>query len=299
MSTPDAVPESRLSLDFDEQGNLVDPMTEAVPPVADTTDSGLDIESDFNLDDPVSPLEGVANQQAQENVENSPDFVADPVAEAEAPSPVRDQEISEASPPSGEQQTSEQTPIDENQEQLRQQFEQARRLGQDFYAESRRRENRDLSPYLNQRRFNPEDVKALQNREQISVEDIAEAERASLAVSLQAADQVARVELPRQRAERALKRRTLEDEVDSLKKVDGMLGAGFRRTQSMIKEGRATEVVQEARKVIAYSKKTAPDKIKASDKQVLEWVQNTIHSAGRRVRKHRTNAIELLRGGRR
>jgi hypothetical protein len=167
-------------------------------------------------------------------------------------------------------------------------------------GESRQREDKGLVPYLNQRMFNPEDTKALRNREQLAPADVEAVRSASMAISLQAADQIVLAKLPRQGPERALKQRTLEDEVDSLGKIDRMLGAGFHQAQTMMKEGQTDQLVQQARQVIAYRQKISPDQIKTSDQQVLEWVQNTIQEAGKRVRQHRDKAKQLwsqARGG--
>lgn len=190
----------------------------------------------------------------------------------------------------------------EDTEKLSQRFEGAAKLGRNWMSESRQREERGLAPYLNQQLFSPEYIKALRSREQLAPADIEAARNASMAISLQAADQIVLAKLPRQRPEHALKQRTLEEEIDSLQKIDSMLGAGFRRAQSMMKEGQTDQLVQEARQVIAYRQKISPDQIKTSNQQVLEWVQNTIQEAGKRVRRHRDQAKDLWsqgRGGRR
>lgn len=77
-----------------------------------------------------------------------------------------------------------------------------------------------------------------------------------------------------------------------------MLEAGFRQVQSMITMGRIGEIIQEARNVIAYNQKIRPDQVKSSDKQICEWIQNTIHGVGRRVRHHHKQAKRLLSGDR-
>lgn len=190
----------------------------------------------------------------------------------------------------------------EDTEKLPQRFEGAAKLGRNWISESRQRENRGLAPYLNQGLFNPEYIKALQNSEQLTTADIEAARNASMAISLQAADQIVLAKLPRQRPEHALKQRTLEEEIDSLQKIDNMLGVGFRRAQSMMKEGQTDQLVQQARQVISYRQKISLDQIKTSNQQVLEWVQNTIQEAGKRVRQHRDQAKELWsqgQGGRR
>lgn len=107
-----------------------------------------------------------------------------------------------------------QTPSAERQEQLQQRFERAAKVGRDFLVESSQRESKMLAPYLNQRRFNPEDVKKLRNPEQFSVEDVTKVERASFALAMQAANQIANVRLPKMRPEQALKRSNLEGEIE-------------------------------------------------------------------------------------
>jgi hypothetical protein len=209
-------------------------------------------------------------------------------------------EAPKLSVPVNEPSAGEQVQSTENNENLRQQFEQAAKLGREFFAESRQRENKALAPYLNQDLFNAENIKTLRSREQLTPADVEAARNASMAISLQAADQIVRATLPRQRAEQALKPRILEDEIDSLGKIDGMLGSYFRRAQTMIKEGRINEVAQNARQVKAYVNKTSVDNIKMNDQQAVEWAQNVIQGAGKRVRQHRAKAKELwsqTRGG--
>jgi len=209
-------------------------------------------------------------------------------------------DVPELSVPKNELSVVEQDQSTENNENLRQQFEQAAKLGREFLAESRQREKKALAPYLNQRLFNPENIKTLRSREQYSSADVSAAKHASLALSLQAADQIVRATLPRQRAEQVLKPHILEEEVDSLGKIDGLLGSGFRRAQTMIKEGRIDEVAHNARQVKAYVNKTSIENIKMNDQQAVEWAQNVIQAAGKRVRQHRVKAKELwsqTRGG--
>lgn len=192
----------------------------------------------------------------------------------------------------------EQEQLIEDTEMLRQRFEGAAKLGRSWMSESRQREDRGLAPYLNQQFFNPECIKALRSREQLTPADVEAARNASMAISLQAADQILLAKLSRQEPERALKQHTLENEVDSLGKIDSMLGAGFHRAQVMIKEDQANQLIQQARQVIAYRQKISPDQVKTSDQQVLEWVKKTIQEAGKRVRRHRDQAKGLWAQGR-
>ncbi|MEX0649893.1 MAG: hypothetical protein WD200_02750 [Candidatus Andersenbacteria bacterium] len=275
VDAPEREVEGGLSLHFDERGNLSHSDSGTASKGPDSRQSGIYSEAgsfqneDFFDDEKVltEAVPGGTEQTELAALEQSP-LVNETVA------------------------------TNENQDELYKQFEQAAKLGRSLFNESRQRTDGALAAYLDPRGFNDEDVKALGKQELLSPESVAEAERASLALALQSADQITQARLPQQQSEHVLKRRTLEVEIDSLGKVDGMLGAGFRKAQSWIREGRASEVVQEARKVIARSQKISPDKITASDKQILEWVQNTIHAAGRRVRQHRTKGTQLLRGGR-
>lgn len=182
----------------------------------------------------------------------------------------------------------------ENQAELRQKLLEAAELGRGVVAESQQRQQQSLIPYLKPEAFNPKDVAALKGREQISSQDIIEAERASLTLALQAADQIARVELPRRPAGRALRPQAIQAEVDSFTRLDGILGKSFFRAKKMIEEGRANELIQEARKVIAQAEQTTPDKIEASDQEILQWVENTIQTAGQRIQGHLTRAQKLL-----
>lgn len=182
------------------------------------------------------------------------------------------------------------------QEKLRQQFEAATRLGRDVIRETSSREDRRLTPYLNQRQFSPETKEVLRNRAELTADNIIEAQRASLLLSLQAAHQIATAQLPSPRPTEVLKRGVIENESQSLQRLDQMLGASFFLAKDLIKKDRSEEVVEAARKIIAVQRRISPDQITTNSQQILQWVEKTIQSAGKRVREHRRRAETFLSG---
>lgn len=179
------------------------------------------------------------------------------------------------------------------QEQLRDKFKSAARLGRDVLTETDTRKKRLLAPFLDSRQFFPEDKQALASHQgEFSAEDIEEVKRASFAISLQAASQIEEANI--RQTPQALKKDIVRDELNSLQKMDKMLEGGFRSAQRYIKEGNAAVVIQEAKKILSVKRNVPVDSVEISDQGAIQWVQDTIQSGGQRLRKQQRLAQDFL-----
>ncbi len=162
----------------------------------------------------------------------------------------------------------------------------ASKLGREVLGVVQHREQRRLTPFNDPRRFPPEDVRAVQTKRpdvNSTEEDIRNAERASFSLALEAATQVAEVQLPRTGG--------INEDLDPLEALARVIRNGYNTGTELNKEDHQG-VMDAAKAAIARRTGVTPDKVTWDDKKIEGWISEQFNTANQRL----TRSVQAIRG---
>lgn len=169
---------------------------------------------------------------------------------------------------------------------LKKEYLAASKLGREVLGVVQHREQRRLTPFNDPRRFPSEDVRAVQTKRpdvNSTEEDIKNAERASFSLALEAATQVAEVQLPRTGGVR--------EELDPLEALARIVKKGYSVGVELSKEDRQG-MMDVAKSAIARRERVTPDKITWDDKKIESWAIEQFDAANKRLAR----SVQAIRG---
>lgn len=165
----------------------------------------------------------------------------------------------------------------------------AAKVGRDVLEITRSRESAGFTPYLNSKKFNEQDqssIRPIESSTQLSEDVIAEAQRGSFALALEAAAQVSEARFSRNG--------NIKEDPDSLGDLSNILARGFELGRSLVTEGKERLLLDETRKMIARRKNVSPHEITASEEELKRFADDQFHSAGKRIFASKRSLEEYL-----
>lgn len=160
---------------------------------------------------------------------------------------------------------------------LRREFDNQRTLGRAIIGLSVDREDQRLTPYIDSSLFPKDEMGFLQSKpegQNIDQVDIDNATRVSFGLTLEAAAQIAEVQLPRHGQ--------IREDPESLEQIMRMLKAGRNIGEDLLKN-KPQVIEDETKKVVARRLKVTPDKVQMNQEQLINWSEQQLGTAYARI----------------